>query len=61
MVICDVEVHRRNGWNFSGRNGLLNLSDDVDDLRILPAVHLGIVPNDGVLTVPAMNEVKTAR
>ena len=61
VVICDVEVHRRNGWNFSGRNGLLNLSDDVDDLRILPAVHLGIVPNDGVLTVPAMNEVKTAR
>ena len=61
VVICDVEVHRRNGWNFSGRNGLLNLSDDVHDLRILPAVHLGIVPNDGVLTVLAMNEVKTAR
>ena len=61
VVIRDVEVHRRNGWNFSGCDGLLNLSDDVHDFGILPAVHLGVVLNNRVLTVPAMNEVKTAR
>ena len=61
VVIRDVEVHRRNRRDFSGCEGLLNLSDDVHDLRILPAVHLGVVLNNRVLTVPAMNEVKTAR
>ena len=61
VVIRDVEVHRRNRRDFSGCEGLLNLSDDVHDLRILPTVHLGIVQNNRVLTVLAMNEVKTAR
>ena len=61
MVIRDVEVHRRNRRDFSGCEGLLNLSDNVHDFGILPSVYLGVVLNNRVLTVSAMNEVKTAR
>ena len=61
VVIRDVEVHRRNRWNFSGGNGLLDLSDNVHDFGILPSVHLGIVLNDGVLAIHALHEIQTAR
>ena len=61
VVICDVEVHRRNRRDFSGCEGLLNLSDDVHDLRILPAVHLCIVLNDGIFPIHTLNKVQTAR
>ena len=61
MVIRDVEVYRRNRRDFSGSNGLLDLSDDVHDFGILPSVHLGIVLNDGVLAIHALNKIQTAR
>ena len=61
VVICDVEVHRRNRWNFSGGDGLLKLSDNVHDFGILPSVHLGIILNDGVLSIYALYEVQTTR
>ena len=61
VVISDVEVHRRNRRDFSGSNRLLNLSDDVHDFGILPSVHLGIVLNDSVLAIHALNEIQTAR
>ena len=61
VVIRDVEVHRRNRRDFFGCEGLLNLSDDVHDLRILPAVHLCIVLNDGIFPIHALNKVQTAR
>ena len=61
VVIRDVEVHRRNRRDFSGCEGLLNLSNDVHDLRILPAVHLCIVLNDGIFPIHALNKVQTAR
>ena len=61
MVIRDVEVYRRNRRDFSGGNGLLDLSDDVHDFGILPSVHLGIVLNDSVLAIHALYEIQTAR
>ena len=61
VVIRDVEVHRRNRWDFSGGDGLLKLSDNVHDFGILPSVHLGIILNDGVLSIYALYEVQTTR
>ena len=61
VVICDVEVHRRNGRNFSGGDGLLKLSDNVHDFGILPSVHLGIVLNDSIPAIHALYEVQTTR
>ena len=59
--IRDVEVHRRNRRDFSGGDGLLKLSDNVHDFGILPSVHLGIILNDGVLSIYALYEVQTTR
>ena len=61
VVIRDVEVHRRNRRNFSGGDGLLKLSDNVHDFGILPSVHLGIILNDGILSIYALYEVQTTR
>ena len=61
VVIRDVEVHRRNRWDFSGGDGLLKLIDNVHDFGILPSVHLGIILNDGVLAIYTLYEVQTPR
>ena len=61
VVIRDVEVYRRNRRDFSGGNGLLDLSDNVHDFGILPSVHLGIVLNNGVFAIHALYEIQTAR
>ena len=54
-------ILRRNRHSFSGVERSFDLSDTVKDFGVLPACHLSIILNNGVLAVYALHKIQTAR
>ena len=54
-------ILRRNRHSFSGVERSFDLGDTVKDFGVLPACHLSIILNNGVLAVYALHKIQTAR